>query len=39
VFHEIVTRSETKSRASLLYILKRRFISNRYSFPYGFATE
>jgi len=36
-FHDIVTRSETKSCAPVL--VKRRFINNRYSLPYGFATE
>ena len=35
-FHEIITRNETVilvKRASIL--VKRRFINNRYSFPYG----
>jgi len=36
-FHEIVTRSETKSCAPVL--VKCRFINNHYSLPYGFATE
>jgi len=36
-FHKIVTRNETKSCAPIL--IKRRFINNRYSFPYSFATE
>jgi len=37
-FHDIVTRSETKSCAPVL--VKRRFINNnRYSLPYGFASE
>jgi len=34
-FHEIVTRSETKSCATVL--VKRIFINNRYSLPYGFV--
>lgn len=33
VFHEIVTRNETKSCAPVL--VKRKFINNRYSLPYG----
>ncbi|KYN13280.1 hypothetical protein ALC57_14529, partial [Trachymyrmex cornetzi] len=36
-FHEIVTRNETKTCAPVL--VKRRFINNRYSLPYGFASE
>jgi len=35
-FHEIVTRSETKICAPVL--VKRRFINNRYSLPYGYVT-
>jgi len=35
VFHEIVTRNETKTCA----LVKRKFINNRYSLPYGFRRE
>ena len=34
-FHEIVTREEKKTCAAVL--VKRRFINNRYSLPYGFV--
>ena len=36
-FHEIVTRNETKTCAPVL--VKRKFINNRYSLPYGFRRE
>ncbi|XP_011684671.1 PREDICTED: uncharacterized protein LOC105448010, partial [Wasmannia auropunctata] len=36
-FHDIVTRDETKTCAPVL--VKRRFINNRYSLPYGFVGE
>ncbi|KYN11067.1 hypothetical protein ALC57_16785 [Trachymyrmex cornetzi] len=36
-FHEIITRNETKSCAPVL--VKRKFINNHYSFPYGFVDE
>ena len=37
VFHEIVTRNETKTYAPVL--VKRKFINNRYSLPYDFRRE
>ena len=37
VFHEIVTRNETKTCASVL--VKRKFINNHYSHPYDFRRE
>lgn len=40
VYHEIVTRNETKSCASKTPVLvKRRFINNRYSLPYGLVEK
>ena len=36
-FHEIVTRNETKTCAPVL--VKRKFINNRHSLPYGFRRE
>lgn len=36
-FHEIITRDETKICAPVL--LKRRFINNRCSLPYGYLSE
>ena len=36
-FHGIVTRNETKTCAPVL--VKRKFIDNRYSLPYGFRRE
>ncbi|XP_071581363.1 uncharacterized protein [Temnothorax nylanderi] len=34
-FHDIITREETKTCAPVL--VKRRFINNRYSLPYGYV--